>query len=205
MSVNFDTDTNTLDAPSFLAPVGRGDVLIVGGWRVEPDKNQLTRGYQIRSLQPRLMDLLVYLFEHRSRVVSRDEILENIWTSPHVTPHALSNAISKLRSSLGDSSDDQTFIVTKRGFGYQLVAISEKLLIPESNLPATAVRLKSWTSKNYVRFSLTIFAAASLGILALLIYGPVQIVREITNVVGDLELGGWSVELSDEEKPTEHE
>ena len=75
MSMNFDAAIGPIEAPNSSTSTGWEDVLIIGGWRVEPYKNQLTCDDQIHRLQPRLTDLLVYLFENRSCIVSRDEIL----------------------------------------------------------------------------------------------------------------------------------
>ena len=46
----------------------------LGDWLVIPDLGRITRGDQRVSLQPQVMDLLVYLANHYSEVVSTDEL-----------------------------------------------------------------------------------------------------------------------------------
>ena len=51
-------------------------------------------------LQPRVFDLLVYLVQHRERVVSKDELLDKLWPDVTVTEGSLQRAISILRAAL---------------------------------------------------------------------------------------------------------
>lgn len=51
-------------------------------------------------LQPRVFDLLVYLFQNRDRVVSKDELLEAVWPNVTVTDNSLQRAVSALRAML---------------------------------------------------------------------------------------------------------
>lgn len=52
------------------------------------------------SLQPRAFDLLVYLIRSRDRVVSKDELLDQLWRGVTVTDNSLQRAVSTLRSVL---------------------------------------------------------------------------------------------------------
>ena len=51
-------------------------------------------------LQPRIFDLLVYLVHNRERVVSKDELLDELWPEVTVTEGSLQRAISVLRAGL---------------------------------------------------------------------------------------------------------
>lgn len=51
-------------------------------------------------LQPRVFDLLVYLFHNRDRVISKDELLEAVWPHVTVTDNSLQRAVSALRTVL---------------------------------------------------------------------------------------------------------
>ena len=52
------------------------------------------------ALQPRVFDLMCYLIKHRDRVVSKDELLEELWPGVVVTDGSLQRAISLARSAL---------------------------------------------------------------------------------------------------------
>ena len=65
-------------------------------------------------------ELLVYLMEHQSRVVTRDELLNQIWGySYDGETRTLDMHIRTLRQKLGE--DGGSCIKTVRGVGYRLV------------------------------------------------------------------------------------
>jgi len=74
------------------------------------------------SVEPQVFDLLVYLLENRDRVVTRGELLENLWKGKVVTDSALGARIKDARKSVGDSGDRQEIIKTFHGRGYQFIA-----------------------------------------------------------------------------------
>ena len=74
------------------------------------------------SVEPQVFDLLVYLVENRERVVSRDELLENLWQGKVVTDAALGVCLKDARKAVCDSGDRQSVIKTVHGRGYQFIA-----------------------------------------------------------------------------------
>jgi len=73
-------------------------------------------------VEPQVFDLLVYLIENRERVVSRDELLENLWKGKVVTDAALGVRLKDARKAVGDSGAKQQVIKTFHGRGYQFIA-----------------------------------------------------------------------------------
>ena len=64
--------------------------------------------------------LLFYLVENRTRVVSSEQLLNTIWGYDGIVdPKTLSVHISTLRRKIGDSSTNPRWIQTIRGFGYK--------------------------------------------------------------------------------------
>ena len=55
-------------------------VVKVGDWLVTPSVNQIARDGRQLILEPRLIDLLLYFTHHPDVVLSRDELIENVWT-----------------------------------------------------------------------------------------------------------------------------
>src|SRR5688572_7869180 len=67
-------------------------------------------------LRPKSFDVLLYLARNRGRLVTKDELFENVWADVVVTDNSLVQCIMEVRQALGD--DDQRLIetVAKRGY-----------------------------------------------------------------------------------------
>ncbi|HHG8773739.1 TPA: lysine decarboxylation/transport transcriptional activator CadC [Raoultella planticola] len=96
-------------------------VVRVGEWLVTPSVNQISRKGRQLTLEPRLIDLLVFFARHPDEVLSRDELIDNVWTRNVVTSHVVTQSISELRKSLKDSDDGSLeYIATVPKRGYKL-------------------------------------------------------------------------------------
>ncbi|WP_083927044.1 tetratricopeptide repeat protein [Colwellia piezophila] len=96
-------------------------------------------------VEPHVFDLILYLIDHRDRLISRDELFKNLWAGREVCDATLSNNIKCARAALGDDGEHQTIIKTIRGRGYQFIgkikpSPSEKDLLspPSANIDATS-------------------------------------------------------------------
>lgn len=85
----------------------------------------ISNGDKKISVEPLVFDLLLYLVEHRDRVISHDEILGALWQKKVVSDSALTVQIKKARHSIGDSGRAQNSIKTVHGRGYQFIASVE--------------------------------------------------------------------------------
>jgi len=74
------------------------------------------------SVEPQVFDLLAYLVGNRDRVVSRDELLENLWEGKVVTDAALGVCLKDARRAVGDTGASQSVIKTSHSRGYQFIA-----------------------------------------------------------------------------------
>src|ERR1043166_3217761 len=76
----------------------------------------LKRG-EAQPLPPRAFDLLIYLIEHRGRVVEKQELFEQVWREAFVTDNALTRAVKDIRRAIGDDAGSPRYIGTlpKRG------------------------------------------------------------------------------------------
>ncbi|MBN1827475.1 MAG: PD40 domain-containing protein [Candidatus Eisenbacteria bacterium] len=91
-------------------------------WRVDPLSGEIARGDEVRSLEPRVMDLLVRLADRAGDVVERDELKRVVWGDPETSEEALRRAVWELRNGLGDDPQHPRFIETIRKGGYRLIA-----------------------------------------------------------------------------------
>jgi TolB-like protein/class 3 adenylate cyclase len=83
-------------------------------------RRELRRGGDIVPVEPKVFDLLMYLIQHRERVVSRDELLDAVWNGRIVSDSALATCINAARMAIGDSGEAQSLIKTlpRRGFRF---------------------------------------------------------------------------------------
>jgi DNA-binding winged helix-turn-helix (wHTH) protein/alpha-beta hydrolase superfamily lysophospholipase len=78
-------------------------------------------------VEPQVFEVLVYLIEHRDRLVPRTEILDNVWGDRFVSDSALSSRIKAARAAIGDDGKSQRYIRTVHGRGLQFVGPVEEI------------------------------------------------------------------------------
>src|SRR5262245_37139645 len=91
--------------------------LTIGDWTVEPALNQLGAAGRTVKIEPKAMEVLLYLASRPGEVVGREELLAELWRGVVVGDDALTQVVIKLRKALGDS-----YIETIPKRGYRLVA-----------------------------------------------------------------------------------
>lgn len=99
----------------------------VGEWRVTPALNQISRTGECVRLEPRAVELLVFLAQRAGEVVSREELLTTLWPRVIVGDNALTQVVTKLRKALGDTAREPTYIEAISKRGYRLIAAVERL------------------------------------------------------------------------------
>lgn len=72
-------------------------------------------------LEPQVFDVLAYLAANSDRLVSREELLDEVWGDQFVSLSALTSRIKTVRRALGDDGRTQRYIRTVQGRGYQFV------------------------------------------------------------------------------------
>lgn len=74
------------------------------------------------ALEPRAVRVLRYLVEHHDRVLSKEELLEEVWSDVFTTDGVLKKAVSQIRRTLGDDAEQSRFVATYHGRGYRFIA-----------------------------------------------------------------------------------
>lgn len=94
-------------------------------WVVCVASNSLTRGEgKVIFLPPRIIDVLAYFAKHSNDVVSRQELIDNVWDREIVTDQAVNQAIFLLRKALKDGRSNEEvadYIMTIPKRGYKLL------------------------------------------------------------------------------------
>jgi DNA-binding winged helix-turn-helix (wHTH) protein/pimeloyl-ACP methyl ester carboxylesterase len=116
---------------------------------LDTDLYELRRAGQLIALEPQVFDVLAYLVAHRDRVVTKAELLDNVWGDRFVSESALTSRIKAVRRALGDDGHTQRTIKTVHGRGFRFAADAREV----TGGPASPVRpATAGTSAQEIRF-----------------------------------------------------
>lgn len=102
---------------------------------LDGDLRELTCGGAAVPLQPQVFDLLLYLVAERARVVSKDDLIGQIWSDRIVSDSALNSRINAARTALGDDGATQRLIKTIPRKGFRFIGeVREE--VPAKPVPA---------------------------------------------------------------------
>lgn len=102
------------------------------------NRRELRRGRDAVHIEPQVFDLLVYLVCNRDRVVSRDDLVAEVWGGRAVSESALATRINAARSAIGDNGRQQRLIKTYWRKGIRFIGT---VLQPDEQPTAPAVNL----------------------------------------------------------------
>ena len=103
------------------------------------DRRELRRGAQQIPVGPQVFDLLVYLVQNRERVVTKDDLLDAVWSGRFVSESNLTTRINAARKVIGDSGEEQRLIRTVARKGFRFVGIVTSAAANVSDAPASDV------------------------------------------------------------------
>ena len=149
----------------------RHDEFEIAGWQVDPSTCQISQGEEINKLEPKVMDLLVYMAERSGEVLSRDELLDGVWQGTVVGYEALTNAVIKLRKAFGDDARHPRVIETFPKKGYRLIA-EVGIVEPDDgdHVPGEAVAARESATKSGMTGYLTVVVVLFLLLLLVGLY-----------------------------------
>lgn len=114
----------------------------LGPVTVDPVGCRISRAGATIAVEPRIMQLLLYLAGRPGQAVSKQELIERVWRA-HVVDDAVHRAVSLLRSALGDSAADPTIIETVPRLGYRLLVrptgTRRRMLLPATAMIVLAL------------------------------------------------------------------
>jgi len=108
-----------------------------GPFRADMSAQCLRRGTTVMNLRPKTWGVLRYLIENPGRLVTKDELLAQVWLGTIVTEGTLTQSIRELRTVLDDDSKRPRFIATVHRRGYRFIA--EIGAASSASQPSTAV------------------------------------------------------------------
>jgi DNA-binding winged helix-turn-helix (wHTH) protein len=75
----------------------------------------------VREVEPQVFDVLRYLVEQHGRLVTKEELLDNVWGDRFVSESALTTRIKQARRAVDDDGATQWAIKTVHGRGYRFI------------------------------------------------------------------------------------
>jgi len=105
------------------AETGPGEAVTVGGLRIDAPGRRATLDGAELELTPREFDLLHYLAARAGQVVSKCELVTEVWQQPYGgADKTVDVHLSWLRRKLGETAQDARYLHSVRGVGVRLSA-----------------------------------------------------------------------------------
>jgi len=96
-------------------------VLRFGPFRIDPERRELRCGRVDVAVQPLVFDLFVYFLQRPNVLVTRDDLIRDVWKGAIVSDGSITQAISLLRRLLRDADGSRDPLRTLWGRGYRFV------------------------------------------------------------------------------------
>jgi len=118
-----------------------------GPFRASVNDRLLLRDGEIVPLTPKAFDLLLALVENGGRLLSKEELMKQVWANSFVEEANLSRNVFTLRKALGEIPDQIQYIETIPKRGYRFVAPLKEMRSEAANLDTTPQRTADHESK----------------------------------------------------------
>ena len=110
---------------------------VFGECTLDTQRYELCRAGRVSRLRHKVFQVLIYLLAHADRVISKQELREQVWPQQFISDAALESTIKAVRQAIGDSGRGQQLIQTVYGQGYRWVAA----VTTEDQVPPDRARL----------------------------------------------------------------
>lgn len=150
------------------------------GFCLDAGEHELTRGSKKIALTNKAIELLTILVERHGQIVTREEILDNVWHDTFVDESNLTVTVSMLRRAFGIKAKGRRFIETvpKRGYRFNAtVRTADELVIERHSLTQINITEIETSTPRYAALTRIVrgrpfaTAAISVAVLALLAGG----------------------------------
>jgi len=118
-----------------------------GAFRLYPEEHLLLHGDERLRLRPKIFDLLVVLVRQQGELLTKEDLLQKVWSGTAVEEGNLNRNISTLRHILGETTDEGCFIETIPKVGYRFVADVQEIHSESNGKAAVLDREDSSTAR----------------------------------------------------------
>lgn len=96
------------------------EILIFDGLTIDLESRSVSTKNSTLELPPKEFDILVYCAQNQGRILTKQQIYEEVWQEPYVyDDNNIMAIISKLRKKIEDSPSSPVYIQTVKGIGYR--------------------------------------------------------------------------------------
>jgi TolB-like protein len=111
----------------------------IGPFRLDLGRRQLSRDGVTVRLGSRALEILCALASAKGQLVSKDELMAQVWPGVVVEENAIQVHVSALRKALGETEDGSSYVITVPGRGYRLTPPPTTSKNPIADKPSIAV------------------------------------------------------------------
>jgi DNA-binding winged helix-turn-helix (wHTH) protein len=90
-------------------------------FRLDAANQRLWRESKLLALRPKTFEVLFYLVQNAQRLVTKQELLDQVWTDTVVSDELLRGYIRELRDTLADNAKKPRYIETVPARGYRFL------------------------------------------------------------------------------------
>ena len=126
-----------------LLPIQEQEFFTLGKWTVKSSLNQISDKEKSYAIEPKMMDVLVYLCQHSTQTVSAEQLLIACWAGTFYGDAPVQKCIAGLRKKLGCNSRKPSYIETIHRRGYKIIA--DVSLIKPSKQAPEILNIEQWT------------------------------------------------------------
>jgi TolB-like protein/Tfp pilus assembly protein PilF len=118
-------------------------------YSLDADRRELRCGADQVSVEPQVFDLLHYLLKNRERVVSKDDLIADVWNGRIVSESTLSSRVAATRQAVGDRGEEQRLVRTIARKGFRFIGeVLEDNEAGSESAPAQIAQTKHATHQN---------------------------------------------------------
>jgi predicted ATPase/DNA-binding winged helix-turn-helix (wHTH) protein len=104
-----------------------------GPFELSVSERVLRRDGEVLPLGSRALDILIHLSEHPGEVISKQELMDHVWSDVTVEGGSLRVHVAAIRKALGDGQFGNRYIVNVKGRGYSFVGVVGPLAVGTEN------------------------------------------------------------------------
>ena len=109
-----------------------------GDYVLDPERRELSHRAEVVPVGPQVFDLLLHLVRNRNRVVSKDDLLQVVWSGRIVSESTITSQINAVRKAIGDTGEVQRLVRTVARKGFRFVGEVKVGEIGEARLPGAS-------------------------------------------------------------------
>jgi DNA-binding winged helix-turn-helix (wHTH) protein len=101
-------------------------IYVFDNYELDTRLHELRCAGEAVSLEPLAFKVLTYLVQHHNDAVSKNELIEHLWSGQFLSDAVLVQSVVKARRAIGDDGQSQRCIKTIIGHGYRFIAPVEE-------------------------------------------------------------------------------